>query len=118
MLLKIAYTVALLMALDMIWFQVSVPSIYGPVFNKINGTSGYINIPSALVSWLLIALLINRFAENAQDAFILGFLSYGIYNATNYATIKHWSLKTVIFDTLWGGSICFIVFNLLKRFGL
>ena len=37
------------------------------------------------------------------DAFILGFVIYGIYETTNYATLKNWDIKFVICDTLWGG---------------
>ncbi len=115
---NVAITLVILMIVDMIWFQVSVPSIYGPMFQRINGVSGYINIPSAIFSWLLIAVLINQFASSSKDAFILGLLSYGIYNATNYATIKNWSLKTLVFDTFWGGIVCFTAYSLLKKLSL
>ena len=33
---------------------------------------------------------------------ILGFLTYGTYEATNMATIKGWSMSLVVVDTLWG----------------
>lgn len=39
----------------------------------------------------------------AMDAFLLGLLAYGTYEATNMATLKGWSMSMVISDTLWGG---------------
>ena len=106
-------TFVILILLDILWFQVSVPSIYGPLFQSINGQSGYMFLPSAIMSWLLIAILLN-FAKSGQDAALLGLLSYGIYNATNYATIKSWTFRTVIFDTFWGGVVCFSAYSLVQ----
>ncbi len=28
---------------------------------------------------------------------------YGVYETTNYALLKNWSILTVFIDTLWGG---------------
>jgi uncharacterized membrane protein len=33
---------------------------------------------------------------------ILGFIAYGTYEMTNYATLSDWSLQQVIVDGLWG----------------
>lgn len=40
---------------------------------------------------------------SVMDAFLLGLVIYGIYETTNYATIKNWSIYFVLGDTLWGG---------------
>ena len=34
---------------------------------------------------------------------LLGFLAYGAYEFTNYATLRDWSMEQVVFDTIWGG---------------
>ncbi len=115
---QIAVTMILLIMLDMLWFQISGPTIYNPMFTRINVGSGYISVPSAIVSWLLIAVLLTRFAKSYTDAFLLGLLTYGIYNFTNYATIKRWTLSTVIADTLWGGIVCMSAFILLPKLRL
>ncbi len=112
---QVALTMILLIMLDMLWFQVSVPTIYDPMFTRINSGSGYISVPSAIITWLLIAVLLNRFAKSYTDALTLGLLTYGIYNFTNYATIKKWTLSTVIADTLWGGVVCMTAFLLLPK---
>lgn len=41
--------------------------------------------------------------KSVLDAFILGLLTYGIYETTNYALFKDWSFTIVVIDTLWGG---------------
>ena len=112
---NIAVTLVILIVLDMMWFQLSGPTIYMPMFTKINGQSGYMVITSAIISWLLIAILINMFAKSNYDALILGLLSYGIYNATNFATIRQWTLSTFIIDTVWGGIVCLTAYSLLPK---
>lgn len=37
------------------------------------------------------------------DAFILGFLIYGVYETTNLAIFNNWNLTVSIIDILWGG---------------
>jgi uncharacterized membrane protein len=39
------------------------------------------------------------------DAFILGFVIYGVYEGTSKALLKDWNYKTMIIDTLWGGTL-------------
>ncbi len=36
-------------------------------------------------------------------AVVFGMASYGTYNLTNMATIKHWSAVVVFVDLMWGG---------------
>uniref|UniRef100_A0A6C0HIZ0 DUF2177 family protein n=1 Tax=viral metagenome TaxID=1070528 RepID=A0A6C0HIZ0_9ZZZZ len=55
---------------------------------------------------LLIAGLYYFILRNHRpisDAFFLGILIYGVYDSTNYATLKQWKWETVAIDTLWGG---------------
>ena len=53
--------------------------------------------------------------NNLQNAFIysgiVGFFVYGIYNFTNLALLKDYSLKISIMDTLWGT----ILFTILGK---
>ena len=41
--------------------------------------------------------------KSASYAFLLGFIIYGVYETTTYATFKKWRIQTVLLDTLWGG---------------
>jgi uncharacterized membrane protein len=40
---------------------------------------------------------------------LLGLLTYGIYNFTNLAILKNYSIPVTIFDTLWGGILFSII---------
>ena len=56
--------------------------------------------------------------KSVSEAFLLGIVIYGVYETTNYALFKNWSILSVIIDTLWGGllfaSTTYIV-NLLRN---
>ena len=40
-----------------------------------------------------------------EEAFLFGLVVYGVYDATNYATLKKWSPYLAIMDTIWGGTL-------------
>lgn len=40
---------------------------------------------------------------SSLDAFLLGLLTYGVYETTNMAIFNKWNINYVILDTLWGG---------------
>lgn len=39
------------------------------------------------------------------EAFLLGVMVYGVYDMTNYATIKKWSPYLATLDIIWGGTL-------------
>jgi len=63
-------------------------------------------IPVILV-YLLLVIVINYFIiqknRSPLEAFLLGLCIYGIYEGTNYAMFKKWTLQVALMDTLWGG---------------
>lgn len=68
-------------------------------------------IPAVLI-YLLIPFGIWMFVdlENPTRASIqgaaLGATIYGVYDLTNYATLKNWTLKFTVQDILWGTLLC------------
>jgi uncharacterized membrane protein len=38
---------------------------------------------------------------------VFGLVVYGVYNATNYAIFKNYSIKMALIDTLWGSFVYF-----------
>lgn len=116
----------ILVIFDMLWFVVSIPTVYKPLFNDIQKKFIF-RVWSGIVVWVLIGLFI------AMDqcwtiktapfdprilGFIYGFIIYGVYNFTNYATIYKYNLKVVFTDTLWGslniGMTTLIIHYLLR----
>ena len=65
------------------------------------------NYVGFLMSYVCILALLCYFIirphRSIQDAFLLGFLVYGVFEFTNKAIFKKWEYMTVAIDTLWGG---------------
>lgn len=98
--------------------------MYAKQFLRIN--QGEMNINnrtyiSALISYILLAVGLYMFVlkDNndmiLQKAFLFGIVIYGIYNATNLATINEFGIKESIVDTLWGGIICTIITFIINK---
>lgn len=66
-----------------------------------------INYLGVAFSYIFIITGLNYFIikpnKSVSDAFLLGLVIYGVYESTNYALFKNWSLLTVLIDTIWGG---------------
>lgn len=96
--------------LDLVWFSVSLKPIYEPTFQAIQGSPLNMRIGGGIVAWVLLALGIRHFGvvDNSSKTAsflrgaMLGFVIYGVYNGTNYATFSNYPVSTAIADTLWG----------------
>lgn len=108
-LLKWLAAFVLLVLFDMAWFYVSVPVLYKPMFNDIQKKFVF-RVWSGIVVWVLIALFIALQACSANTCgvdprvlgFVYGFIIYGVYNFTNYATLHRYNLRVALSDSLWG----------------
>lgn len=77
---------------------------------------------SALFAWMLIPLgivfLIDRTSKSIKESAVYGalygFCLYGVYEFTNYAIIKTWSLSMLFVDILWGTVLCSITAVFLR----
>ena len=93
-----------LIILDNIWFKIM---DYSDVVTK-----KPINIKSALLVWLLLCSAIGvqdrptSYREAGIYGMLVGLVTYGVYNGTNYAILKNWTPKVAILDTLWGMFVC------------
>lgn len=100
----------LLVVFDMMWFAVSMPTVYKPLFYDIQKKFIF-RVWSGIVVWMLIALLLAidkcwTIKHTPFDprllGFVYGFILYGVYNFTNHATLYKYNLKVALTDTLWG----------------
>jgi uncharacterized membrane protein len=88
---------------------------------NIQGTKIEMNFLGAALCYIFLIYGLNYFIikprKSVSEAFLLGLVIYGVFETTNYALFKNWSIITVIMDTLWGGllfaSTTYIV-NLLR----
>ena len=74
---------------------------------KVQGSAVKFNLLGAALCYIFLIFGINYFIikprKSVNDAFLLGLVIYGVYETTNYALLRNWSIITVIMDTLWGG---------------
>jgi uncharacterized membrane protein len=73
----------------------------------VQGSEPKVNYLGVALCYIFLIAGINYFIikprKSVNDAFLLGIVIYGVYETTNYALLKNWSILTVIIDTLWGG---------------
>ena len=110
--------IAVLLFLDYIWIGIIYKNKYMNAIVSVQGSELSVRYGSAIVVYLAIATMIivwvlprvEAVTKNKSDLMmnsfkyggLLGGLSYAIYNFTNNAIFKNWTLETAIVDTLWG----------------
>jgi len=70
-------------------------------------------IPAALV-YVVISIAVIHFAVKPATSMntaillglFIGFCMYGLYDLTNYATLKGWTLEMTVIDMAWGSFVC------------
>jgi uncharacterized membrane protein len=114
-----------MMLADTMWFQFSVERFYKPMFENIQNKKWSVRISSAVVVWLLMGLFIalqyQQCPKQPWWAFYLyGLIIYGVYNMTNHAVLRDYSLVVSAIDTLWGsvliGTAAIAVMRILHIF--
>ena len=96
----------LLLILDSIFIYIN-SGLFSSQIMDVQSSPLKINILGGILSYLFLIGGLNYFIlrehRSVLDAFILGFVIYGVYETTTYALLKRWHLRTVITDTIWGG---------------
>jgi len=95
-----------LVVLDSIYLNL-IKEHFSALIKNIQGSPLVVNYVGAAICYIFLITGLNYFIikpnRSIQDAFLLGLVIYGVYETTNYALFKGWTLFTVIIDTLWGG---------------
>lgn len=103
--------------LDVFWFAWSVDKIYNPAFSAIQGSAMQPRLAGGVFAWALLGLGIRQFVLyegiTPFNAFsrgaLFGFITYGVYNGTNYATFSKYDMGTFAADLTWGTIACAVV---------
>lgn len=108
----------LFVGFDILWFKtLGLKYFYNPQFEAINGKKFKVRIWAGLLVWLFLAIACSMLVQYSDldnlglflYGMFVGFIIYGVYNFTNYATIQKYSIKTVAADTLWGTLVFSVV---------
>jgi uncharacterized membrane protein len=99
-------TAIIFISIDFIYLNVMKGYFNNQILN-VQGSAPKFNYLGAALCYIFLIAGINYFIikpkKSVSDAFLLGIVIYGVYETTNYALLKNWSVITVILDTLWGG---------------
>lgn len=98
--------------IDSIWLRTMYERLYKPEIGSLMYDGGF-RLGPAVAFYLLYILGMMIFAVGPalqsgkwQTALLwgalLGFFCYMTYDLTNYATLRHWSLKVTLVDIAWG----------------
>ena len=112
--------------LDLVWIGVVAEPVYqsevGSLLVLGDGMSGP-RVVAALATWLLITLSLvcfvfsqpsRRPTATAFRGALMGLVIYGVYDLTNYAVLKGWTLKVTLLDIAWGTFACALVSAILR----
>jgi len=108
----------ILLILDSMYLY-SVRNHFSKLVKNIQKTPLKLNIYAVIACYILLIGGFNYFiikdGRSPFDAFVLGFIIYGVYDLTNMAIFKNWGLFTLVIDTLWGGFLFSMTAYLVKN---
>ena len=115
-------TLGIILILDFLWLGVISSKFYKKEFGDLMRPN--FNYIAAIFVYICLALGItifvfnNNFSTNLYLTVFLGALFglivYGVYDLTNFAVIKDYSLKLLVVDMVWGTFLCGFVSLLVK----
>jgi uncharacterized membrane protein len=100
---------AILVSVDTTWLTYRL-DFHKAFFQRVQGSALTVRALPTVLVYVLLAIALFLYAvqgaDSLQDAALrgalVGFLMYGFYDATNWATLTGWTGYMAITDTLWG----------------
>ena len=108
-------------ALDAVNFKVLAPNLYKSFYKE-----GIVDNRAAAAIYILypLSIVFLTRAPTAMEAvhrgLVLGLTGYGLYHATNMATLKDWAkmpTQVMAWDTVWGGIVTSLIAYVAFRLG-
>ncbi|MBD3279289.1 MAG: DUF2177 family protein [Candidatus Pacebacteria bacterium] len=122
MLKEFLLTLVTFLMIDLVWLGFLARQFYD---QELAGFTRVLRWPAAIAAYLLLALGITWFVlpKTGQQKLVnffwgagFGLIVYGVYDLTNYATLKNFTLKMLMVDMLWGAVVCGLVTLLVVSF--
>jgi len=89
------------------------------LIKKIQGSPLKMNLYATLACYIVLVCSLYYFVIYKKgsylDAFLLGFFIYAVYETTNMAIFKDWSISVGLIDLTWGGFLFLITTYLYKN---
>jgi uncharacterized membrane protein len=84
------------------------------MFKKIQGVPVRISIAPTIVVYIALAYLLIQ-QTSVYGAFLNGMAVYAVYDFTNLAIFKDYTLKMALMDTAWGGVLFATGYYILSK---
>lgn len=101
-----------MLLLDSVWLYFNYDYHFN-LFSNIQGSPMQVRLIPALIVYFVMGLSLYYFVlrktkdikQGAQDGALLGFFIYSVYDFTNLATLKNYTVHMAIRDTAWGSAL-------------
>ncbi len=101
--------------IDLIWLKLFAGPKYRKMIYDIQGEPMKPKMIPAFLVYVFMTILFMLFSSQSDTRnFLLGFLTYGVYDFTNLAIFNKFDKVFALFDALWGG----VLFTLVNRINL
>jgi len=112
--------IAIVMLLLDTLYLACIGSSFSKMIKYIQGSPVQMRYFSVILCYCLLIFGLYYFIVKEKKtpihAFLLGIVIYGVYDTTNYATIKNWKIHLAFIDTIWGGILFYLTTKILYRF--
>ncbi len=115
MLKTLALLAGIMMLVDLPYLTFIAAPNFRPMIQAIQGSSLEFRYWAAIPVYLALAYLITL-ADSPLKAAAIGGATYAVYDFTNLATIKKYTVSFAIMDTVWGATLFGITFAAAKYF--
>ena len=111
-----------MLSLDAVYLSNIGGPLFDPMIKNIQGEKMTLNPYGAIVVYILMLFVLYKFIimerKSPNDAFLLGFCIYGVFDFTNVAIFKKYKYVPSFVDMFWGGILFYITtwitYKLLK----
>jgi uncharacterized membrane protein len=102
--------------LDGLWISANF-RMYNGMYTRIQGSDMQVNMVGAALSYVFIFVAFmfivlprlkqtkGTFIDCLREGGLVGLCIYAVYNFTNMATFKNYSLTVALMDTFWGATL-------------
>ena len=87
------------------------------MFAQIQGEPIRMRLWAAIPVYIAMTFLLLQ-QTSVKGAFLTGLATYAVYDFTNYAVFKNYTLSFALADSLWGGILFALTFAVLKKLDL
>ncbi len=114
---EIAIITVLLALIDLPYLTLIASKAFRPMIMQIQGSPLVFRLVAAIPVYLALAYLLTL-ASNWRQAALIGGATYAVYDFTNYATLKDYTLSFALQDTTWGAILFGLVYKLKTYLGI